>query len=203
LASRLVPQKRSNQIYINPEVSKADLLDVNPSYSKTYQTGFKFRGLDNKGIYFDETESRLIQNYRNSFLELAYYYHSIAKDNTMSVKVLDAMEKEIPNTVVPTDYRLLYDVGNLYTQAGATEKFRKVADEIIPQAMENLNDVTIDDLSSPYNPYSMLERIYLNLKEYDKAVEILQRLQSALPQAGGVQEEINRIKNMMADTTKK
>jgi hypothetical protein len=203
LASRLLPQKRNIPIYINPEISKADLLTENPSYSKTYKPGFKFRGLDNKGIFFDETESRLIQNYRNSFLELAYYYHSVQNDNTMCVKVLDEMEKKIPSSVVQTDYRLLYDVGNLYSQAGAIDKYRKVANAIIPQAMEKLSDITIDDLSSPYNPYSMLERIYINLKEYDKAVEILQRLQSALPQAGGVQEEINRIKQISADTTKK
>ncbi|MDR3628067.1 MAG: DUF2723 domain-containing protein [Ignavibacteriaceae bacterium] len=203
LASRLVPQRRNIPIYINPEISKADLLTENASYSKTYQTGFKFRGLNNKGIFFDETESRLIQNYRNSFLELAYYYHSVENNNVMCVNVLDAMEKKIPQSVVPTDYRLLYDVGNLYSQAGALDKYRKVANEIIPQAMENLNDITMDDLSSPYNPYSMLERIYINLKEYDKAIEILQRLQSALPNAGGVQEEINRIKQISADTTKK
>jgi hypothetical protein len=78
-----------------------------------------------------------------------------------------------------------------------------VANEIIPSALEGLKDVSMDDLSSPYNPYSMLERIYINLKEYDKAIGILQRLQSALPSAGGVQEEINRLKQLSRDTTKK
>jgi len=101
------------------------------------------------------------------------------------------------------DYRLLYDVGNLYAQAGAIDKYRKVADEVIPQAMESLKDVTMDDLSSPYNPYSMLERLYISLKEYDKAIDILQRLQSVLPNAGGVQDEINRLKVMERDTTQK
>jgi hypothetical protein len=203
LASRLVPQKRNVPIYVNPEITKADLMNENPSYSKTYQTGFKFRGMDNKGIFYDETESRLIQNYRNAYLELAYYYHSVENNNEMSVNVLDMMEKKLPSTVVPMDYRLLYDVGNLYSQSGAIERYRKVANEIIPSALENLKDVTMDDLSSPYNPYSMLERIYINLKEYDKAIDILQRLQSALPSAGGVQEEINRLKQISRDTTKK
>jgi hypothetical protein len=203
LASRLVPQKRNVPIYVNAKITSEDLLNENPSYSKTYQPGFKYRGLNNKAVFYDETESRLVQNYRNSYLELAYYYHSVQNDNTKCVNVLDAMDKYMPQSVVPMDYRLLYDVGNLYSQAGAVDKYRKVVDEIIPQAMENLNDVTMDDLSSPYNPYSMLERIYINLKEYDKAIDILQRLQNALPNAGGVQEEINRLKTLSQDTTKK
>jgi hypothetical protein len=40
----------------------------------------------------------------------------------------------------------------------------------------------------------MLERIYLNLKDYNKAIEILQRLQNNFPNTTGLQEEINRIK---------
>jgi hypothetical protein len=203
LASRLVPQRRTTAIYVNAEITKEDLLSENTSYSKTFKPGFKFRGLNNKDVFFDETESRLIQNYRNAYLELAYYYHSVKNDNITSVSVLDMMEKEMPQTVVPMDYRLLYDVGNLYSQVGALDKYRKVANEIIPAALENLNDVTMDDLASPYNPYSMLERTYISLKEYDKAIEILQRLQNALPNAGGVQEEINRLKQIENDTTKK
>jgi tetratricopeptide (TPR) repeat protein len=203
LASRLVPQRKTTAIYVNAEITKEDLLSENTSYSKTFKPGFKFRGLNNKDVFFDETESRLIQNYRNAYLELAYYYYSVKNDNVTIVSVLDMMEKKMPQTVVPMDYRLLYEVGNLYSQAGALDKYRKVANEIIPAAFENLNDVTMDDLASPDNPYSMLERTYISLKEYDKAIEILQRLQNALPNAGGVQEEINRLKQIENDTTKK
>jgi hypothetical protein len=203
LASRLVPQRKTTAIYVNAEITKEDLLSENTSYSKTFKPGFKFRGLNNKDVFFDETESRLIQNYRNAYLELAYYYYSVKNDNVTIVSVLDMMEKKMPQTVVPMDYRLLYEVGNLYSQAGALDKYRKVANEIIPAALENLNDVTMDDLASPDNPYSMLERTYISLKEYDKAIEILQRLQNALPNAGGVQEEINRLKQIENDTTKK
>jgi len=203
LASRLIPQKRTIAVNVNAELTKEDLLSENPSYSKTFKPGFKFRGLNNKNISFDDTESRLIQNYRDAFIQLAYYYHGVENDNVSCVNVLDEMEKKMPSAVVPMDYRLLYDVGNLYAQAGAIDKYRKVADEVIPQAMESLKDVTMDDLSSPYNPYSMLERLYISLKEYDKAIDILQRLQSVLPNAGGVQDEINRLKVMERDTTQK
>jgi hypothetical protein len=42
----------------------------------------------------------------------------------------------------------------------------------------------------------MLERIYMNLKEYDKAIAILQKLQMTFPDIGDVQNEINKIMRM-------
>jgi hypothetical protein len=44
-----------------------------------------------------------------------------------------------------------------------------------------------------------LERLYVNQKEYDKAINILQRLQNMIPNAGGLQAEIQRIEQMKAE----
>lgn len=54
----------------------------------------------------------------------------------------------------------------------------------------------MDELQDPSNPFIILERIYVNLKEYDKAISILQRLQNMMPNAEGVQQEINHLKQM-------
>ena len=88
--------------------------------------------MNNKNVFFDDTESKLIQNYRDAYLQLAYYYHSVKNDDVTSVNILDIMEKKMPESVVPIDYRLLYEVGNLYSEAGAIDKYRKIAEEIIP-----------------------------------------------------------------------
>ena len=74
------------------------------------------------------------------------------------------------------------------------DKYKELSNELIPMTMNNLDNAIIDDIASPFNPYRMLERIYLNLKDYNKAIEILQRLQNNFPNAAGLQEEINRIK---------
>jgi tetratricopeptide (TPR) repeat protein len=135
---------------------------------------------------------------------LAYYYHYTLNDNTMCVATLDMMEKYMPRAIVPSDYRILYDVGNLYQACGAPDKFKQVSKDLIPIALANMNDVSVEDLQSQYNPYSILERVYINLKEYDKAIDILQKLQNVVPQEGGVQDEINRIKVLIqTDTAKK
>jgi len=195
IASQLVPQKRKGYEFVNTKITDEDLLHENPSYSKTYQTGFKFRGLNNKKVFFNDTETRLIQNYRNVYVRLAYYYKNELNNDSMCVKTLNQMEKIIPRQVVPIDYRFLYDVGNLYYNAGDAAKYKEIANYIVPIAEEHMT-ASLEDLRSPYNSFSMLERIYVNLKEYDKAIEVLEKLQNMMPNAGGVQEEINRLKTM-------
>jgi len=195
LASRLVPRKAPGPEYVNTKITDEDLFDLNPSFSKSYKPGFKFRGLRNKNVYFTDTESRLIQNYRNTFVRLAYYYRVVAHNDSMSIYTLNKMESEIPRNVVPLDYRFLYDIANLYRSNGDVKKFNELANEIVPIATAKLNAPNLN-LRSPYNPYSMLERLYVELKQYDKAIGVMQKLQNLYPGAQSIQQEINRLKQM-------
>ncbi len=195
LASQLVPQKSTGPEYVDTKITREDLFDLNPSYSKTYKPGFKFRNLNRKGTFFDDTESRLIQNYRNTFIRLAYYYKNDMNNDSMCVATLNKMETEIPRSVVPIDYRFLYDIGNMYYSAGDLPEYKKIAKDVEKEALLHLNS-SLNQLQSPYNSFSMLERTYINLKQYDKAIGILKKLQTMLPGAGGVQQEIDRIERM-------
>jgi tetratricopeptide (TPR) repeat protein len=195
LASRLVPEKLIGANDVNANITYKDLFDINPSYSKTYLPGFKFRGVNDKRVFFDETETRLIQNYRNVYVRLAYYYLNVAKNDSLCIATLDQMDKIIPKSNIDIDYRFLYDIGNLYYAAGDTSKYKLIAADVEKQALQNL-DVSANDLQSPYNAYSILERIYVNLKEYDKAIGILQRLETYYPNAGGIKTEIQQLQQM-------
>ena len=197
LASQLVPTKGKWMANLDVATTQKDLFDENPSFSKTYKPGFKFRGLNNPKIFFDDDESRMVQNYRNTYIRLAYHYLNDEKNNALCIKTLDIMQEKMPTDVVPMDYRFLYDVGNLYYSAGAIKQYKTLAIEIEKAALQHLNE-SVSNIQSPYNSFSILERTYLNLKEYDKAIGILQKLQEMLPNAGGIQPEINRIKAIKA-----
>jgi hypothetical protein len=195
LAYRVMPQKKKGTTYLNVEFTKASLFNENQGYSKTYLPGFKFRGLDDKKIFFDEQESGLVNNYRiHSFYTLAGYYLNDEHNNKACIETLDLMERKIPGSVIDTDYRFLYGVGNLYYAAGANDKFKAIAKEVEKTALRNLN-IQGEDIQSTYN-YNMLESIYINLKEYDKAIWVLQRLQSAFPDAKNIQAEIEKVKQI-------
>ncbi|MGE5457680.1 MAG: DUF2723 domain-containing protein, partial [Methanococcaceae archaeon] len=134
LASRLVPQKKTvagGVDYINEPVMRKQLFELNPGYSTDYKPGFKFRGLNDGSIFYDETHTRLIQNYRNAFLQLSVYYLYGQNNNTMCIKTLDKMEELIPHKLIDIDYRILYDLGNIYKAAGDSVKFRSIAREVI------------------------------------------------------------------------
>jgi len=198
LALRLLPKKGTELQNVNEQITHKDLFDENPSYSKSYEQGFKFRGLNDKSIFYDDNENRLIQNYRNTFVRLAYYYLNTENNKEMCVQTLDEMFKKMPLDVVPMDYRFLFDVANLYYNCGAIAQYKKEAKVVERDALKNL-DESLRDIQSPYNAFSILERLYVNQKEYDKAINILQRLQNMIPNAGGLQAEIQRIEQMKAE----
>ncbi len=197
LAKRLLPKKGSELHNINEEITRKDLFDEDSSYSKTYHEGFKFRGLNNPSIFYDDNQDRLIQNYRNTYVQLAYYYINEKNNKDMCVKTLNVMFKRMPINVVSMDYRFLYDVVNLYNACGATAQFNKYAKVVEDEALKNL-DESVNNIQSPYNAFSILERLYIGQKEYDKAIGILQQLQTMLPNAGGIENEIQRIKALKA-----
>ncbi len=193
LAYRLVPNKSIYGDDINTKITTEDLFNENPSYSKTYKPGFKFRGLNNKKVFFNAQERTLIFDYRSTFERLAYYYLNTLNNKAMCINTLNMLEKRMPGDVAPISYNMLYFIGNIYHSAGDTVKYKKYTDEFIKEATKRL-DISIDEVNNPDNPYTMLERLYLNLKEYDKAIDIMEKLKTRFPQLTGIQEQINQIK---------
>jgi tetratricopeptide (TPR) repeat protein len=143
----------------------------------------------------------MAQSYRGAFMSLAIYYLNEANNKDMCIKTLDMMEKKIPRSHIEIDYRQLYNIGNIYYSAGAYDKFAQIAKEVEPIALKNLSsDAT--SLKSPYNSYRILEDIYVNLKEYNKAVNLLSKLQAAYPDDPGIKAEIDKL-NEMSNTNQK
>ncbi len=195
LAFQLVPVRSIYGDDINAKITTEDLFNENPSYSKLYKPGFKFRGLNSKKVFFNAQERNLILNYRSTFERLAYYYLNTLNNKPMCINTLNMMEKRIPADVIPISYNMLYFIGNIYHSAGDTVKYKKYTGEFINEAMNRLN-ISIEEVNSPDNPYTMLERLYINLKEYDKAIGIMEKLKTRFPQLRGVQEQINQIKQL-------
>jgi hypothetical protein len=200
MAHRLVPEKKKPGMeFINEDIMRAQLFDVNPTFSKDYKPGFKFRGLDDKGVFFDDNHERLTQNYRNSYIRLALYYINNGNQTAKCVEVLDEMEKRIPRSVIPIDHRILFDIAGLYSAANAKEKYAELAKEIEVKALQIIEE-NPTDVSSQYNPYRLLIDIYENLGEYDKAINILTRLKSYYPNDPSI---INMMEHFKSQKTAK
>ncbi len=196
MALRVVPQRRQQNVeLIDEEILRKQVYDENPGYSKTYQPGFKFRGLNDPNIFFDENHQRLSQNYRNSFIRLALYYLNTGKNDEV-VKALDEMERKIPRSIMKLDYRLMFDVGQIYKSAGADKQYAALAGDVIKEAEKQL-EINPDDVQSFYNPYRLLLETYDNTGNYDKAVKLLERLQLKYPNDPSLKAKIDEYKAKM------
>ena len=86
---RLVPEKRKpGSEFINDQIVEAQL-EGNTVASKDYKPGFRFTGLNDPTIFFDDNHTRMIQNYRNAFMRLAVYYRSVG-DNQKLIATLNS-----------------------------------------------------------------------------------------------------------------
>ncbi len=195
MALRVVPKKNDDKRieYIDESTLRKQLLDEPEGFSKTYQPGFKFRGLNDKTIFFDENHERLTQNYRNAFIRLAIHYLYKEKNDTKAVQVLNVMDKKIPRSVVAMDYRIKHDISKLYFSAGAVEEYQELAREVIDQAKKQL-EINPRDFTSWYNPYDLLLTHYENLKMYSEAVSVLVQLQSLVPNDQNVAQLLNEFR---------
>ena len=191
---RLVPERRKpGSEFINEELVKAQI-QGNEIPSKDFQPGFRFTGLNDPTIFFDENHTRMVQNYRNAFMRLSVYYRSIG-DNQSLITTLNAMNEKLPYKVLGMDNGLLFEVGNLYLQAGDKEKFREISADVEERALAEL-ERNPDDVNSYYNPYRILIETYENTQEYDKLLSLWQRLETMFPNDPTVKANIKRYQEM-------
>jgi tetratricopeptide (TPR) repeat protein len=200
---RLVPEKRKpGSEFINEDVVRAQL-NGNTVASKSYLPGFRFTGLADPTIFFDDNHTRMVQNYRNAFMRLAVYYRSIG-DNQSLITTLDDMNEKLPYKVLDMDNGLLFEVANLYLYAGDREKFAKLSADVEARAWADL-ELNPDDVQSYYNPYRLLIEIYENTEQYDKLLDLWQRLETMFPNDPTVKSNIQKYQQMTQpkDTTRK
>ena len=171
-------------------------------YSKDFQPGFKFRGLNYPNIFFDDNHKRMVQNYRNAFLRLTLY-HLGKGQNDLAVNTLNSMDEKLPNKLIPMDYGLLYEISNLYLRAGARDNYNRLAAEVEKQALDRL-EKNPSDVQSMYNPYRVLLDIYEGQGRNDKLLEIWQKLQSIFPDDPNVKANIQKYRSIIEgkDTSK-
>jgi len=207
-ASRLIPQKRNSDVTgnynINETALRKNLFGENTPSSTTYQPGFKFRGLNDKNIFFDENDERTLQNYRGPFMMLATYYLSVKHDQKMCINTLERMEQIMPREHISMDYRLLFNVALLYSNAGDAKRFREMAKDVEEQALARINE-NPGEVGGYYNPYMILTEVYERIGQYAKAAEVLERLLPSYPNDQGLKSAIARYKSMGTqnkDTTK-
>ena len=203
MSFRLVPEKRTpGREFVNEKILKQQLAGSNEP-SKEYKPGFRFTGLNDPTIFFDENHTRMIQNYRNAFMRMAVYYRSMG-DNKNVIASLNSMNEKLPYKTLGMDTGLLFEVANLYLESGDKEKFNMVSKDVEEQALAGLEQ-NPDDVNSYYNPYRILIETYEKTEQYEKLLALWQKLETMFPNDPTVKANIQRYQQIIQqkDTTGK
>ena len=198
LAMKLIPYAApSDEGVIDPKILAANLLNEPVVPNLNFQRGYRFRGLNDTTVHYDENVTRLAMNYRNAFMRLALYYINTARDNGNAVATLDSMMVKLPMNVLPMDYRVEFDITNFYHFAGAKERYEAMTKNLESRLLDMVAKPGLEPFTNQYHPFYMLYTMYQNRGRYDKAIEILDRISAAYPATQGLPQWLEMQKGQM------
>ncbi|MFP4547009.1 MAG: protein O-mannosyl-transferase family [Fidelibacterota bacterium] len=179
LGWRLHPEKVKSQI--DADRMKQNIMEV-----------YRYRNLDNPDVYFNPNIQKLVGNYRSGFFQLAIHQLR-SKKYKETMETLEAMEKFMPEEVLPIDNDQVYlQLGMLYHEAKrkagligesdgeevGTDKDHK------PLSLEKRLENLIAEAQEQKDINSLVEYtgIYISqLNKPEKAVDILENLRLEYP----------------------
>lgn len=202
LAWRLEPHKIPSQdAGINPEILEANLFNEPEGFSKTHQYGYKFRGINDPNVYYNENTTRLMINYRSAFIRMALYHGNVTNNQEKALAALDRMEFLVPRSKIPMGWELSSDVASFYLRLGRAETYGKMISDIEPELLRAI-DRGDYNMGSYYNPFRVLLEIYENKREYAKAIDILNRLQAMFPGDANISQRIAALQMLQSTQPK-
>jgi hypothetical protein len=204
LTWRLEPRKITrDDLGLNRDPLEQSLLNEPQGFEKERAFGYKFRGINDPKVKYDENTTRLMLNYRSAFIRLAMYYMNVEPNPQKGIAILDRMEQIIPRTKVPMAWELMSDIATVYHRFGRTDKFNEYSTELEGIA-KGLIASGQANLQSYYNPYRVLLDIYDLRGEYQKSVDLLEGLRRDHPDLqndAGLSSRIQQLKAQIAAQT--
>jgi len=144
-------------------------------------------------VYYNPSIISLLQNYRTAFIQLAEYYARVEQDKTKMARLLDYMDEQIPETVIPwgrsllTDYRdafrIMLDssyVDTVLARESRPRKILSIARVLMMNVQEPAQAARLAEKAYEANPNSaetvgLLVNAYELSNQLDKAIGALDK----------------------------
>jgi len=155
LAWKVTPVKNPP---IAPEILSRNLLEE-----------FRYRGLRDPGVYLDYGTLRLLNNYRNGYLQLAQHYLRKG-ENEKTAEALDRMNEKVPEFRMGREPDFLEMIGGMYYNAGRPEEFKSRILEMLDWKPEISRDKQLNYAGLLYTYFrdtENAEKVYSRLWESD------------------------------------
>ena len=151
---------------------------------------YKYRGLQDPSVYYDQNIIGLIQNYRTGFLQLTEYY-SQAKQIDKIKYLMAEMDKRIPSSVIPwtnrylrlirDSYRIVsqeVSVDSIFRQSYNEQELSVIGENLLRMNYLEASSKIFENLyqSNPNNvqALSLLINIYEKTRQFKKGVNYLE-----------------------------
>ncbi|NOZ46922.1 MAG: DUF2723 domain-containing protein [Chlorobi bacterium] len=130
LAYRVVPIKSNTQ---NGEIGR---IDTKIMYNNMMNK-FKWGGINNPNVFLDNTNMRMIMNFRSNLARLANALLSENKKDS-AITVLDRCVQLMPDSLIPVNYFSI-PIAEAYYKAGERDKADNLVEKINVKSTEKLN----------------------------------------------------------------
>ncbi|MDZ7289241.1 MAG: DUF2723 domain-containing protein [candidate division KSB1 bacterium] len=155
----------------SPEALRHNLLEV-----------YRYRGLNDPTVYWDDQTQGLLQSYRSNFLALAWYCLN-AQQQDEALALLQRMEKLMPEAVMPLgSIELFLHLGKLYAQAGDSAELHRRLNHALRQF----------DLS-PQQKLEVAKLYWRNLGDSTTAESLARAVFAGHPNWGQVEEWLKQL----------
>ncbi len=193
-----IPQ---NDMGMDFDLMAANVLAKDVKPSKTPQSGYLFRNLNDPNTFYDENVQRMVMNYRLNFIRLAEYALRIKNDSIKAKNIMKQMEEIIPVDVIKTqEWRVLTYIMQMFNQLDDRENGEKYAKIIEKMSWDMINSNRVDK-EDPLLPYQSLVEIYDRRKDYASAIDILRRVSALYPNIQGLSARIQEYEQKMKGLT--
>jgi hypothetical protein len=193
LAFRLEPRKVPDADHgLDVGIVEQNLFHEPATPSRTPQYGYRYRGVADTTVYYDENTSKLMTNFRSAFIRLALYYSNAERKKDKAAEVLDRMDAIIPRKKIPLGWDVQADIANFYLQLGRRGAFDTLTTEIEPELRRMITAGEIN-WRSYRNPYLILLQMYEVRGDKPAQLALLQELQTKFPNDPNLKQRISAL----------
>ncbi|MEM8485406.1 MAG: DUF2723 domain-containing protein [Bacteroidota bacterium] len=151
-----------------------------PSITAENLKKFKLTNLNNPDVYYDENIRRMVDNYRNVFVQTAQTMF-MQGDRAGAVELLDFLMEKIPYEVIPGTERSHLIVARAFQLAGEKEKAVDIWQKAEPLVLENLTRAqTQTTLDQTARFMQMMQIGYMEVGDYEAAAAFTNKIAEAI-----------------------
>ena len=132
---------------------------------------FRFTNLDDPDVYYDENARQMADNYRAVFATSA---EEIARQGRpdLARELLDRIQAEVPDSVIPADFYSLYVLANARLASGDAAAATPLLERAEAIALQQLAQPSQDAQRRGIQYLQFIQRLYADAQNYDRAAGI-------------------------------